>query len=96
MDWEALQAITKGLSLNDLLNQDLINNINENLEGKCVEAITIQLRVRDEKLSKDSEYEVISIANRNSKDTLLKQVIVDADTNETLHIFMDAINKLEE
>lgn len=69
---------------------------NENLDGKCVEAITVQLRVRDEKLSKDSEYEIISIANRNSKDTLLKQVIVDADTNETLNIFIDAINKLEE
>lgn len=96
MEWEYLQAITKGLSLNDLLNQELIDNINENLEGKCVEAITIQLRVRDEKLSKDSEYEIISIANRNSKDTLLKQVIVDADTNETLNIFIDAINKLEE
>ena len=96
MQWDYIQAITKGLSLNDLLNQDLIDNINENLEGKCVEAITIKLRVRDEKLSKDSEYEIISIANRNSKDTLLKQVIVDADTNETLNIFIDAINKLEE
>ena len=96
MKWEYLQAITKGLSLNDLLNQDLIDNINENLDGKCVEAITLQLRVRDEKLSKDSEYEIISIANRNSKDTLLKQVIVDADTNKTLNIFIDAINKLEE
>lgn len=96
MKWEYLQAITKGLSLNDFLNQDLIDNINENLDGKCVEAITIQLRVRDKKLSKDSEYEIISIANRNSKDTLLKQVIVDADTNETLNIFIDAINKLEE
>ena len=42
------------------------------------------------------EYEIISIANRNSKDTLLKQVIVDADTNDTLNIFIDAINKLEE
>ena len=80
MEWKYLQAITKGLSLNDLLNQKLIDNINENLNGKCVEAITIQLRVRDEKLSKDSEYEIISIANRNSKYTLLKQVIVDADT----------------
>ena len=96
MEWNYLQAITKGLSLNDLLNQDLINNINENLDGKCVEAITIQLRVRDEKLSKDSEHEIVSIANRNSKDTLLKQVIVDADTNKTLNIFIDAINKLEE
>ena len=45
MKWEYLQAITKGLSLNDLLNQELIDNINENLDGKCVEAITIQLRV---------------------------------------------------
>ena len=96
MQWDYIQAITKGLSLNDLLNQDLIDNINENLDGKCVEAISIQLRVRDEKLSKDSEYEIISIANRNSKDILLKQVIVDADTNETLNIFIDAINKLEE
>lgn len=95
MEWEYLQAITKGLSINDLLNQDLISNINENLDGRCVEAITIQLRVRDEKVSKDSEQEIVSIANRNSKDTLLKQVIVDADTNETLNIFIDAINKLE-
>ena len=79
-----------------MLNPELIDNINENLDGKCVEVITVQLRVRDEKLSKDSEYEIISIANRNSKDTLLKQVIVDADTNETLNIFIDAINKLEE
>ena len=96
MEWKYIQAITKGLSLNDLLNKDLIDNINENLEDKCVEAINIQLRLRDEKLSKDSEYEIISIANRNSKDTLLKQVIVDADTNDTLNIFIDAINKLEE
>ena len=95
MEWKYIQAITKGLSLNDLLNKDLIDNINENLEDKCVEAINIQLRLRDEKLSKDSEYEIISIANRNSKDTLLKQVIVDADTNDTLNIFIDAINKLE-
>lgn len=96
MEWDYLQAITKGLSLNDLLNKELIDNINGNLDGKCVEAITIQLRVRDEKLSKDSEHEIVSIANRNSKDTLLKQVIVDADTNKTLNIFIDAINKLEE
>ena len=42
------------------------------------------------------ENEIISIANRNGQDTLLKKIIVDADNTESLNIVTDAIDKIKE
>lgn len=96
MEWKALQAIAKGFSLTDLLKPEFVEYLDKNFEGKRIEAINIQIRVRDEKISQYTENEIISIANRNAQDTLLKQIIVDADNYETLNIFTDAIDKIKE
>lgn len=96
MDYESLQLLIRDLSLNDLLNQDFLKNLEENMEQKRVEVINIQIRVRDDKIKDNPDYEVVSLANRNFKDTLLKQVIIDADSNETINYFIDSIKKLEE
>ena len=79
-----------------MLKPEFVEYLNEHFEGKRVEAINIQIRVRDEKISDYMENEIISIANRSGQDTLLKKVIVDADNNETLNIFTDAIDKIKE
>ena len=96
MDWMPLQAIGKGVSLTDLVNRDFIEYLNERFDDKIIEAVNIQIRIRDEKISGYMENEIVSIANRNGQDTLLKNVIVDADNNETLNIFTDAISKIKE
>ena len=98
MEWKPLQSIAKGFVLTDLLRPEFVEYLEEHFKDqyKCVEAINIQIRVRDEKLTEYTENEIISIANRNGQDTLLKKVIVDADNTETLTIFTEAINKVKE
>ena len=66
------------------------------MEDKRIEVINIQIRVRDDKINDNSDYEIVSLANRNFKDTILKQVIIDADPNETINRFIDSIKQLEE
>ena len=51
MDWQPLQSIAKGFVLTDLLNPEFVEYLDEHFEGKRVEAINIQIRVRDEKIS---------------------------------------------
>ena len=96
MDWKPLQSIAKGFILTDLLRPEFVEYLDEHFPDKRVEAINIQIRVRDEKISKFMENEIVSIANRSGQDTLLKKVIVDADNTETLNIFTDAIDKIKE
>ena len=96
MEWKPLQSIAKGFVLTDLLRAEFVEYLDEHFPDKRVEAINIQIRVRDKKISKYTENEIVSIANRNGEDTLLKKVIVDADNTETLNIFTDAIDKVKE
>ena len=96
MEWNPLQSIAKGFVLTDLLKPEFIEYLDEHFEDKRVEAINIQIRVRDEKISDYMENEIISIANRNGQDTLLKKIIVDADNTESLNIVTDAIDKIKE
>lgn len=96
MDYESLQLLIKGLSLNNLLNRDFLKSLEDNMEDKRIEVINIQIRVRDDKINDNSDYEIVSLANRNFKDTILKQVIIDADPNETINRFIDSIKQLEE
>lgn len=96
MEWKPLQSIAKGFVLTDLLRPEFVEYLDEHFPDKRVEAINIQIRVRDKKISKYTENEIVSIANRNGEDTLLKKVIVDADNTETLNIFTDAIDKVKE
>ena len=96
MEWKPLQSIAKGFVLTDLLKPEFVEYLDEHFPDKRVEAINIQIRVRDKKISKYTENEIVSIANRNGEDTLLKKVIVDADNTETLNIFTDAIDKVKE
>ena len=96
MDWKPLQSIAKGFNLTELLRPEFVEYLDKHFEGKRVEAINIQIRVRDEEISDYTENEIISIANRNAADTLLKKVIVDADNTETLNIFTEAIDKIKE
>ena len=91
MDYESLQLLIKGLSLNNLLNRDFLKSLEDNMEDKRIEVINIQIRVRDDKINDNSDYEIVSLANRNFKDTILKQVIIDADSNETINRFIDSI-----
>lgn len=96
MDWKPLQSIAKGFVLTDLLKPEFVEYLDEHFPDKRVEAINIQIRVRDRKISKYMENEIVSIANRSGQDTLLKKVIVDADNTETLNVFTDAIDKVKE
>ena len=96
MEWKPLQSIAKGLSLTDLLRPEFVEYLDEHFPYKRVEAINIQIRVRDEKISDYTENEIVSIAHRNGVDTILKKLIVDADNTETLDIFTDAIDKIKE
>ena len=96
MDYESLQLLIKGLSLNNLMNRDFLKSLEDNMEDKRIEVINIQIRVRDDKINDNSDYEIVSLANRNFKDTILKQVIIDADSNETINRFIDSIKQLEE
>ena len=96
MDYESLQLLIKGLSLNNLLNRDFLKSLEDNMEDKRIEVINIQIRVRDDKINDNSDYEIVSLANRNFKDKILKQVIIDADSNETINRFIDSIKQLEE
>lgn len=96
MEWNPLQSIAKGFVLTDLLRPEFVEYLDEHFEDKRVEAINIQIRVRDEKISEYMENEIISIANRNGQDTLLKKIIVDADNTESLNIVTDAIDKIKE
>lgn len=96
MEWKPLQSIAKGFVLTDLLKPEFVEYLNKHFKDKSVEVINIQIRVRDEKLSEYMDNEIISIANRNGQDTLLKKIIVDADNTKTLKIFTDAIDKIKE
>ena len=78
------------------MRPEFVEYLDEHFPDKRVEAINIQIRVRYKKISKYTENEIVSIANRNGEDTLLKKVIVDADNTETLNIFTDAIDKVKE
>ena len=49
MEWNPLQSIAKGFVLTDLLKPEFIEYLDEHFEDKRVEAINIQIRVRDEK-----------------------------------------------
>ena len=73
MEWKPLQSIAKGFVLTDLLKPEFVEYLNKHFKDKSVEVINIQIRVRDEKLSEYMDNEIISIANRNGQDTLLKK-----------------------
>ena len=75
MEWEPLQSITRGFVLTDLLRSEFVEYLEEHFkdQGKCVEAINIQIRVRDEKITDYMENEIISIANRNGQGLSFKK-----------------------
>ena len=54
MEWEPLQSITRGFVLTDLLRPEFVEYLEEHFKDqyKCVEAINIQIRVRDEKINR--------------------------------------------
>ena len=98
IDWNSLQLITQGLDLNDFLNEELLDKINEEFKGKQVDVTNIQFSVRDQKINEQSDetFDLITIMNRNVKDTLLNRVIIDVNNPENLDKIVSAINKLEE
>ena len=98
IDWNSLQLITQGLDLNDFLNEELLDKIKGEFKGKQVDVTNIQFSVRDQKINEQSDetFDLITIMNRNVKDTLLNRVIIDVNNPENLDKIVSAINKLEE
>lgn len=97
VEWTSLQAISQGLNLNDLLNERLLEKINEEFEGKQIDVTNIQFTVRDKKIheTSDETFDLITIMNRNVKDTFLNRVVIDVNIQENLDKMINAINNYE-
>ena len=98
VEWNSLQAISQGLNLNDLLNEKLLEKINEEFKDKQIDVTNIQLTVRDKKIQETSDetFDLITIMNRNVKDTFLNRVVIDVNIQENLDKIIKAINEYEE
>ena len=98
VEWNSLQAISQGLNLNDLLNEKLLEKINEEFEGKQIDVTNIQFTVRDKKIneSSDETFDLITIMNRNLKDTFLNRVVIDVSIQENLDKIIKAVNEYKE
>ena len=51
MEWDSLQVIIKGFSLNKLLNEEFFEDIDNKFEGKKIDVTNIQISIRDEKIN---------------------------------------------
>ena len=98
VEWNSLQSIAQGLDLNSFLNKEFLDLISEEFKGKQIDVTNIQLTVRDQKINEQSDesFDLITIMNRNIKDTFLNRVIIDVNNQENLDKMINAINKLEE
>ena len=87
--------ITKGFSLNDLLDKAFFEDIENKFKGKKVDVTNIQISIRDEKINElsDENFELITLRNRNIKDTLSKKVVVDVYHEENLEKILNSIEK---
>lgn len=94
MEWDSLQVIIKGFSLNNLLNEDFLEDLNNKFEGK-IDVTNIQISIRDEKIDElsDENFELITLRNRNIKDTLSQKVIVDVYHEENLDKVLNSLEK---
>ncbi len=95
MEWDSLQVIIKGFSLNKLLDETFFEDIDSKFEGKKIDVTNIQFSIRDEKINElsDENFELVTLKNRNIKDTLSKKVIVDVYHEENLDKILDSIEK---
>ena len=95
MEWDPLQVIIKGFSLNKLLDETFFEDIDSKFEGKKIDVTNIQFSIRDEKINElsDENFELVTLKNRNIKDTLSKKVIVDVYHEENLDKILDSIEK---
>ena len=75
MEGNHFNQLPEGFVLTDLLRSEFVEYLEEHFkdQGKCVEAINIQIRVRDEKITDYMENEIISIANRNGQGLSFKK-----------------------
>ena len=51
MEWDSLQVIIKGFSLNKLLDKNFFDDIDNKFEGKKIDVTNIQISIRDEKIN---------------------------------------------
>ena len=95
MEWDSLQVIIKGFSLNKLLDEGFFEDIDNKFEGKKVDVTNIQISIRDEKINEfsDENFELVTLKNRNIKDTLSHKVIVDVYHEENLNKILNSIEK---
>lgn len=95
MEWNSLQVIIKEFSLNDLLNEEFFDDIDNKFEGKKIDVTNIQISIRDEKINEfsDENFELVTLKNRNIKDTLSKKIIVDVYHEENLDKILDSLEK---
>ena len=98
VEWNSLQSIAQGLDLNIFLNKEFLDLVSDEFKGKQIDVTNIQLTVRDQKINEQSDesFDLITIMNRNIKDTFLNRVIIDVNNQENLDKMINAINKLEE
>ncbi|RAP43823.1 MAG: hypothetical protein BZ136_09325 [Methanosphaera sp. rholeuAM74] len=75
-----------------------MNVLNEEFKEQKIEVTNIQFSVRDEKINSNSDetFDLISLFNRDFKDTLLKKVVIDVNLEDDMDKIVNAINKMEE
>lgn len=95
MEWDSLQVIIKGFSLNKLLDKNFFDDIDNKFEGKKIDVTNIQISIRDEKINElsDETFELVTLRNRNIKDTLSEKVIVDVYHEENLDKILNSLEK---
>ena len=95
MEYNPLQVIIKGFSLNKLLDKNFFEDIDNKFEGKKIDVTNIQISIRDEKINElsDENFELVTFRNRNIKDTLSEKVIVDVYHEENLDKILNSLEK---
>ena len=99
MHWDTLQEKVHGLDLNDFLKEEFIDLMNEEFDNKKVEVVNIQICVKDKEPDMENDIlltNLLTLFKRDIKDSLLDDVIVDADDEFYYDKFKKVIKKFED
>ena len=96
MDWNSLQVVTQGLTLKDLLHPKLVENLNNELDGKKIDVTNIRIKVSDEDIGNNVEVDFVTLFTRDLEDLLLNRIVVDVTNHENLDKIKSAIEKMED
>ena len=97
MRWDTLQSKVYGLDLNNLIKEEFMELMNDEFENKKVEIVNIQICVRDKEIDMEKDIlitNLLTLFKRNFEDSLLENVIVDADDELCYDKFKKVLEKL--